>query len=144
MAVGEANYENCNRQIGLAAARMAETRAKSRALAHALNLDANVDFEMADPHDPGASAIPNSVNRSTRSNQSSNASTSASPNPVSYPPQNVPNGWACEVCGDQLKDSVTKDGRTFTAGEKASWSVRDLGAILCFTHAKEEKEKRVA
>jgi hypothetical protein len=141
VGAGEANYENCNKQIGNSAARMAETRAKSRALAHALNLDANVDFEMADPTDPSASAIPNSRTSPNGRAASSAPSISRIPsaNPETYPPQNIPDGWACEVCGSELKSS-----EKYTAGQKASWSVRDHGQILCYEHNQAAKAAKAA
>lgn len=138
VAVGEANYENCNKTIGNSAARMAETRAKSRALAHALNLDANVDFEMEDPTNPAASAIPQQRAYTQRSVPAATGSVTARrEDPSKFPPQNVPGGWACKICGTQLKDTEKS-----SAGQKAFWSARDNdGDILCWNHQQEAKSQ---
>ncbi len=49
--VGDASVENANRGVAVHAPRLAHTRAKARALADALNLDANLKEEFADIED---------------------------------------------------------------------------------------------
>lgn len=139
---GEANYENCS-TTGTSALRMAETRAQGRALARALNLDANFDYEMHDPENPGESAIPNSRTNQSQSNVRSSSGSSVSNIPTvtaeAYPEQNVPGGWACEVCGEQLKDTAN-----YTAGRWAFLSKRDHDQVLCYTHVKAAKAAKAA
>jgi hypothetical protein len=57
--VGDASVENANRRVAAAGPRLAHTRAKARALADALNLDANLREEFGgDEEDDGSSREP--------------------------------------------------------------------------------------
>lgn len=60
--VGDCSYENAQPNVAAAGPRMAHTRAKARALADALNLDANLSEEF-DLSDEGATVAPASEGR---------------------------------------------------------------------------------
>lgn len=58
--VGDCSYENARDNVAAAGPRMAHTRAKARALADALNLDANLseEFDLSDEEQDPASSKP--------------------------------------------------------------------------------------
>lgn len=127
-ATGDANHENCaNRVIGMHYPRMAETRAKARALAHALNLDANLAEEMGedDPQPARKSYTPRKESVPTDNNPYPKE------DPSQFPEQNVEGGWACEETGERLKDTAAS-----SAGHKAMWSKRKYGRILSYNTQK--------
>jgi len=63
--VGDCSYENAQPNVAAAGPRMAHTRAKARALADALNLDANLseEFDLSDESGGEPSATPGSSGR---------------------------------------------------------------------------------
>lgn len=61
--VGDASVENANRRVAAAGPRLAHTRAKARALADALNLDANLREEFGGEEDEGAPQVGDEVLR---------------------------------------------------------------------------------
>jgi len=107
--IGDANPANVNRMVAAHAPRMAETRAKARALGDALNLDANFADEFGDG-DKAEEAITFAV-RATPPAQSAAVS--------------------CEGCGAAIKDSPN-----FSADKKADYSRRKYGKVLCYTCGK--------
>lgn len=120
----------------------AETKALGRALA-ALGYGTQFSDDFAFGADKGK-VVDSPVSRSSsNSNGGSSGSQYRPSNPASFPPQNVPGGWACETCGEALTDSPRKDGSgVFEAGAKAANSVKNVGSILCYKHLIEEKERR--
>lgn len=123
--------------------RMAETRAQGRALARALNLDANFEFEM---EDAGPNQFPNSRNGSqSRSSGGSSRPAPSGPDPSTFPAPNSPDGesYICEECADNLPDTMRQDGTPYPAGQKAAYSIKHFGKILCATHMRAAKEASV-
>lgn len=118
--VGDANFENTgNANIGQHFIRMAETRAKGRALAHALNLDANFVEEMgADSSDAPAPARKASGTTASTTSGTKKQTGYTQVTENDYPPMNVEGGWACEETGEMV------------SGKNAYWSVRKYGKIL--------------
>ena len=125
--IGDANYENTgNKVIGKHFIRMAETRAQGRALARALNLDANFQEEMG-----GDDTVTPAATTRSKGSRSSN-SNYAEEDPEQFPNQNrSEGGWECEECGEVLKDTAQS-----SAGRKAQWAVSKTGRILCWDDQK--------
>jgi hypothetical protein len=103
--IGDANPENVNSKIVRHLPRMAETRAKARALGDALNLDANFadEFGGEDEVTPAKATSPvKEVKKET---------------------------YQCENCGVEITDSSK-----YTAAQKAEFSrQKNNGAVLCYT-----------
>ena len=133
--VGDCSYENANVNVAIHGARMAETRAKARALAHALNLDANLVEEMGDNVDllDGAPATSHRVRQQRKSSGASGKGSTSMPvkhvDESSFPAPNSGDGYVCEECGRPIGDS-----KNYSAGELAAKSVASTGRILCFEH----------
>lgn len=144
--VGDCDNVNGGKVAGGAKPRMADTRAKARALGDALNLDANFHDEM------GPEGAESSVSFTPRTQVSL-----PSPAKFSQPTGGIPSpgdpGYDRYYRDDRLPDETPNDGDRFiceepgceneltdtdkwSAHKKAQWSRRDYGKIVCFTHGK--------
>ena len=107
--VGDCSYENAQPNVAAAGPRMAHTRAKARALADALNLDANLseEFDLSDDSSGGASAAEGGA---------------AGPTPRSG--AQVPTDPRCSRCGGVMSQ------------RSAEYSLRIRGELVCYRCAK--------
>ncbi|CCF85844.1 hypothetical protein [Nitrolancea hollandica] len=112
---GDANQKNTNAGIGLHYFRMAETRAIARALALALNADANASDEFGGDDDGVVSPAPvKAVPRATAPTVST---------AVDGDEQPVP----CEKCG-----SLITPGGSWSVAKKVKFSMDKYGKVLCY------------
>jgi len=123
--IGDASPDNCSREIARHFPRQAETRAVSRALTKGLNAETNADVEFdtrgSSEGDTRQASQPRQPARSSSGGQRYD-------NP---PPNDGNGGYACEECGEEIKDSA--NGK-WKAEQLAAFSKRDTGRILCYKH----------
>jgi hypothetical protein len=105
--VGDCSYENAQPNVAAAGPRMAHTRAKARALADALNLDANLSEEFDLSEDSGSEA---QAGASAGSNSRNGAQVPAEPR--------------CSRCGGPMSQ------------RSAEYSMRIRGELVCYRCAK--------
>jgi hypothetical protein len=110
--IGDANPGNVNSIIAKHLPRMAETRAKARALGDALNLDSNFSDEFGgddtEAYKPKPAAKPTAT--------------------FNAPPANGKSSrYECEQCGAAITDS-----KSYSAEKKAELSIKQNGTILCW------------
>lgn len=128
LGIGDASYENAHLNVAMHGPRMAETRAKARALATAMNLDANLAEEFGGDG-PASEPAGRSDGRATEASAApprKRAPIDASDYPE---PNDGADGYVCEECGKEITDS-----KKYTAGELAAMSMRATGRILCYQH----------
>jgi hypothetical protein len=111
--IGDCSYENAQPNVAAAGPRMAHTRAKARALADALNLDANLseEFDLSDDTSgtTQAAAAGDSGGRDARSPSSG---------------VQVPSDPRCSRCGGSMSQ------------RSAEYSLRIRGDLVCYRCAR--------
>ena len=125
--VGDASPSNCNASVGKHFVRMAETRAKGRALAHAMNLDAVTAEELAGDEDSpngstGQTRAPYASRPAASSNNSNGGSFKKEISESDFPAPNSDNasGYECNECGKMMP------------GKTAYWSNKKYNDYLCY------------
>jgi hypothetical protein len=123
--VGDCDQDNAGNVAGAAKVRMADTRAKARALGDALNLDANFSEEMG----PDAEDRPANVSNFRPSTSKPVSQSGDLPDPGEGP-------YHCAICNEQIKDSGDGSGGKGNASArwKAAMSIKQTGEVRCFAH----------
>lgn len=130
---GDANQTNAGPGVRNHYYRMSETRAVVRALGMGLNADANGDVEF---EDGGQAAQPRS--QSASSGGGGGAPAKPRDNSDLTPPpfnNDAGDGYACEVCGTEIKASAN-----YTAAQLAALGLKRNGGIFCFRHKDVRKD----